>query len=453
MLSGARTLVLCVVLSLVAGAGGAAVVGALTRGDSVSAGQPVYGCLDASSNALTLNEGSGCASGLVPVTWRPTEGAAGEQGAAGAQGAKGDTGAQGAAGTSGERGATGAAGPQGVAGANGAQGANGAAGAPGAKGDAGSPGAQGAKGDAGAQGPKGDTGAVAWSAVSTWTATTAYSAGPPSSVVTYAGSTYLAARSSVGADPATSSADWILIAASGARGEQGPQGIQGIPGIQGVQGVPGIQGQTGTAGQAGATGQTGATGPAGATGQTGATGTVPWLFRGAYDPATVYTGATPASVVQYNGTTYLATSGSAFSGVAPTDVSHWTVLAAAGATGATGATGVAGPVGPIGPVGATGNSALSAYFGQRTGNKAAGGGAVDCMLGDVYLSANAGYVPDTPAYGQLVSINQNSALYALLGTTYGGDGQTTFKLPDLRAVAPNDMTYYICTQGIFPSRG
>lgn len=33
--------------------------------------------------------------------------------------------------------------------------------------------------------------------------------------------------------------------------------------------------------------------------------------------------------------------------------------------------------------------------------------------------------------GQLISIAQNSALFALLGTTYGGDGQTTFALPNL----------------------
>src|ERR671937_172937 len=34
--------------------------------------------------------------------------------------------------------------------------------------------------------------------------------------------------------------------------------------------------------------------------------------------------------------------------------------------------------------------------------------------------------------GQLLPINQNQALFALLGTTYGGDGRTTFALPDLR---------------------
>jgi microcystin-dependent protein len=34
--------------------------------------------------------------------------------------------------------------------------------------------------------------------------------------------------------------------------------------------------------------------------------------------------------------------------------------------------------------------------------------------------------------GQILAISQNSALFALLGTTYGGDGQTTFALPDLQ---------------------
>ncbi len=37
--------------------------------------------------------------------------------------------------------------------------------------------------------------------------------------------------------------------------------------------------------------------------------------------------------------------------------------------------------------------------------------------------------------GQVISIAQNSALFALFGTTYGGDGQQTFALPDLRGRA------------------
>lgn len=38
--------------------------------------------------------------------------------------------------------------------------------------------------------------------------------------------------------------------------------------------------------------------------------------------------------------------------------------------------------------------------------------------------------------GQILPINQNQSLYSLLGTTYGGDGRTTFGLPDLRGRTP-----------------
>lgn len=38
--------------------------------------------------------------------------------------------------------------------------------------------------------------------------------------------------------------------------------------------------------------------------------------------------------------------------------------------------------------------------------------------------------------GQLIPLSQNTALFSLLGTTYGGNGQTTFALPDLQARAP-----------------
>ena len=38
--------------------------------------------------------------------------------------------------------------------------------------------------------------------------------------------------------------------------------------------------------------------------------------------------------------------------------------------------------------------------------------------------------------GQLLSISQNSALFSILGTTYGGDGRTNFALPDLRGRVP-----------------
>src|SRR5438067_392734 len=38
--------------------------------------------------------------------------------------------------------------------------------------------------------------------------------------------------------------------------------------------------------------------------------------------------------------------------------------------------------------------------------------------------------------GQLLPISQNTALFSLLGTTYGGDGRSTFGLPDLQGSAP-----------------
>ena len=41
--------------------------------------------------------------------------------------------------------------------------------------------------------------------------------------------------------------------------------------------------------------------------------------------------------------------------------------------------------------------------------------------------------------GTLLPISQNTALFSLLGTTYGGDGRTTFALPDLRGRVPISM--------------
>ena len=41
--------------------------------------------------------------------------------------------------------------------------------------------------------------------------------------------------------------------------------------------------------------------------------------------------------------------------------------------------------------------------------------------------------------GQILPIAQNTALFSLLGTTYGGNGQTTFALPDLRSRVPNHV--------------
>ena len=59
-----------------------------------------------------------------------------------------------------------------------------------------------------------------------------------------------------------------------------------------------------------------------------------------------------------------------------------------------------------------------------------------------------------PCMGQLLPISQNVALFSLLGTNFGGDGQTTFGLPDLQGKSPlAGLTYYIAaTTGAYPSR-
>jgi microcystin-dependent protein len=58
-------------------------------------------------------------------------------------------------------------------------------------------------------------------------------------------------------------------------------------------------------------------------------------------------------------------------------------------------------------------------------------------LGQIILFAGS-FAPRNWALcnGQILSIAQNTALFSILGTTYGGDGQTTFALPDLRGRAP-----------------
>jgi microcystin-dependent protein len=58
---------------------------------------------------------------------------------------------------------------------------------------------------------------------------------------------------------------------------------------------------------------------------------------------------------------------------------------------------------------------------------------MEAFIGTV-MAVGFNYAPRGWAFcnGQVLSISQNSALFALLGTTYGGDGQNTFGLPDLR---------------------
>lgn len=72
--------------------------------------------------------------------------------------------------------------------------------------------------------------------------------------------------------------------------------------------------------------------------------------------------------------------------------------------------------------------------------------------GDIILSVNGYGTGALPADGRLLPINGNTALFSLVGTTFGGDGKSNFALPDLRPFAPYGLQYSICAQGMFPAR-
>jgi microcystin-dependent protein len=69
--------------------------------------------------------------------------------------------------------------------------------------------------------------------------------------------------------------------------------------------------------------------------------------------------------------------------------------------------------------------------------RASGQSADDPFVGEIIIVA-FNFEPPGWAFcdGRLMAISQDTALFALLGTTYGGDGQTTFALPDLRGRVP-----------------
>jgi microcystin-dependent protein len=59
------------------------------------------------------------------------------------------------------------------------------------------------------------------------------------------------------------------------------------------------------------------------------------------------------------------------------------------------------------------------------------------FIGEIYMGG-MNFAPRgfATCQGQILSIAQNTALFSLLGTTFGGNGQTTFALPDLRGRVP-----------------
>ena len=143
-----------------------------------------------------------------------------------------------------------------------------------------------------------------------------------------------------------------------------------------------------------------------------------------------------------------------------------------GPKGHIGLTGATGPAGPKGPKGATGPQGppgdpvhLPANLATLSESLSSNGGVSDtgadtfkfaassyCVLGDIVLSINGYGEGALPADGRLLSISENTALFTLIGTNFGGDGRSTFGLPDLRPFAPQGLQYSICVLGIFPAR-
>ncbi len=59
----------------------------------------------------------------------------------------------------------------------------------------------------------------------------------------------------------------------------------------------------------------------------------------------------------------------------------------------------------------------------------------------------------TSCQGQVLQVTQNQALFSIIGYNYGGNGTTTFALPNLKGSEPlSTMRYYIVTSGLYPER-
>jgi len=83
---------------------------------------------------------------------------------------------------------------------------------------------------------------------------------------------------------------------------------------------------------------------------------------------------------------------------------------------------------------------------------------MDQTIGEIQLFAG-NFAPYGWAFcdGKAIPIMQNTALFSILGTQYGGDGRVTFQLPNLAPLKEADggqtpIRYIIALQGIFPRR-
>ena len=255
---------------------------------------------------------------------------------------------------------------------------------------------------------------------------------------------------------------------AGPQGDQGPIGMTGAQGPQGDQGpigMTGAQGPQGDQGMDGATGATGATGPQGDPGMDGATGAIGATGpQGDQGPQGDAGPAGPTQTISLKSDTLVLSDGGGQVKLAmdsllnlttplvinndtlmidTTDVlpgqllsfdgTHWvaanavvgfhTHTATASLSGGNQSFNIRQPWQAINYI-----IAIQGLFPSRSSEP---------LLAQIVLFGG-NFAPRGWAFcdGQLLAISSNTALFSLLGTNYGGDGRTTFGLPDLRGRTP-----------------
>ncbi len=177
----------------------------------------------------------------------------------------------------------------------------------------------------------------------------------------------------------------LTIGGAGPAGPMGPEGPQGEPGPPGSPGPEGDPGVPGPPGQPGPPGAPGVPGPKG-------------------DPgAGVPVAGNPGDIMIWSGNNWVARPPSQLGPLDKDNMQPFTTVNYV--------------------------IALQGIYPSRN--------AAEPFIGEIMLFAG-NFAPKGWATcdGQLMAISQNTALFSLLGTTYGGNGQTTFALPDLRGRVP-----------------
>ena len=109
-----------------------------------------------------------------------------------------------------------------------------------------------------------------------------------------------------------------------------------------------------------------------------------------------------------------------------------------GKPGRQGKRGLCGPRGKLGPRGKQGPPGPSGS---------------NSFIGEIRLFGGTFALRDWAfCDGKVLKITDHTALFSILGTTYGGDGRTNFGLPDLRTHQPVSVNYIIALNGVYPSR-